>query len=116
MERDVLIQQIDRRLGRIVPPEDLARSRLIFWLYYRSGLSASAIAGMPGVGLSTKGVESAILRLTRALRDVLVEPKKITAEESERSGTTKRRLPLEHRSFIEETRLSHRRSRTLDSR
>jgi RNA polymerase sigma-70 factor (ECF subfamily) len=82
MDREVLIQQIDQHLARIVPPSELARNRLIFWLYYRTGLSASAIAGMPGMGLSTKGVESAILRMTRELRAVLVESPKVPADES----------------------------------
>ncbi len=74
MDREVLIRQIDQHLGHIVEPEELARSRLIFWLYYRSGLAASAIAKVPGVNLSTKGVESSLLRLTRSLRTALVSP------------------------------------------
>ena len=51
-----------------------ARDRTIFWLYYRQGLSARAIASIPSVGLSTKGVESTILRLTRLVRENLAEP------------------------------------------
>src|SRR5437667_159549 len=54
--------------------QDLPRSRLIFWLYYRSGLSASAIASIPNIGLTTKGVESALLRLTRLVRIAFTEP------------------------------------------
>jgi RNA polymerase sigma-70 factor (ECF subfamily) len=68
MERTILLQEIDQHLTRLVPVEDLPRSRLIFWLYYRSGLSASAIASLPNIGLTTKGVESALLRLTRLVR------------------------------------------------
>jgi RNA polymerase sigma-70 factor (ECF subfamily) len=74
MDREVLIQQIDQHLGHIVEAEELTRSRLIFWLYYRSGLTASAIARVPGVSLSTKGVESALLRMTRSLRTALAAP------------------------------------------
>jgi RNA polymerase sigma-70 factor (ECF subfamily) len=33
------------------------------------GLTADAIAGLPSIGLSTKGVESSLLRLTWLLRD-----------------------------------------------
>jgi hypothetical protein len=47
----------------------LERDRKLFWLYYRVGLTADAIAGLPSIGLSTKGVESSLLRLTRLLRD-----------------------------------------------
>ena len=40
----------------------------MFWLYYRVGLTANAIAALPSIGLSMKGVESTILRLIRLLR------------------------------------------------
>jgi RNA polymerase sigma-70 factor (ECF subfamily) len=70
-ERGVLIDQIDGKLKGIVPPGELRRARTIFWLYYRVGLPASAIARLPTINLSTKGVESFILRLTRGLRHQL---------------------------------------------
>jgi RNA polymerase sigma-70 factor, ECF subfamily len=68
IERGLLLQEIDQQLARSVPITELPRNRLIFWLYYRSGLSASAIASLPNIGLTTKGVESALLRLTRSIR------------------------------------------------
>jgi RNA polymerase sigma factor (sigma-70 family) len=74
MERTILLQEIDQHLARSISAEELPRSRLIFWLYYRSGLSASAIASLPNIGLTTKGVESALLRLTRLVRTALTEP------------------------------------------
>lgn len=70
-ERAVLIDQIDRRLATTLPSDEVQRSRTIFWLYYRSGLTASAIASLPTVGLTTKGVESLLFRLTRLVRDSL---------------------------------------------
>jgi len=70
-ERSVLIAQIDRRLRTALPPEEVQRSRTIFWLYYRSGLTASAIASLPSVGLTTKGVESLLHRLTKLVRESL---------------------------------------------
>ena len=79
VERSVLLQEIDSHLVRSVSPDELPRSRLIFWLYYRVGLSASAIAAYPRIGLTTKGVESVLLRLTRVLKEALArrsEPKK----------------------------------------
>ena len=55
IERDLLLRQID------APKSDTrglqcGADRKIFWLYYRVGLTASAIAALPAVGLTTKGV------------------------------------------------------------
>lgn len=75
VERQILIRQIESCLERCLPGAEHERSRTIFWLYYRQGLSAKAIASLPGIGLTTKGVESTILRLTRLLREELVHTK-----------------------------------------
>jgi RNA polymerase sigma-70 factor (ECF subfamily) len=48
------------------------RDRTIFWLYYRNGLTASEIASIPQMRLSSKGVESLIARLTVAIRNRIV--------------------------------------------
>jgi RNA polymerase sigma-70 factor, ECF subfamily len=85
IERAVLLQQIDCLLARGGPSQE--RDRAIFWLYYGQGLSARAIAAVPSIGLSTKGVESALLRLTRQLRVQLNKPSK------------KRILPLPEKGF-----------------
>jgi RNA polymerase sigma-70 factor (ECF subfamily) len=69
IERGVLIQEVQRYLDVFVTGADQERDSRIFWLYYRVGLSAAAIAALPGIGLTTKGVESLILRITRGLRD-----------------------------------------------
>jgi RNA polymerase sigma-70 factor, ECF subfamily len=76
LERGILIQQIDACLREVVSGPDSIRDRKIFWLYYRTGLAASAIAAFPTIGLSTKGVESTLLRLTRQLRIRLVSSDK----------------------------------------
>ena len=68
MERRVLFRQIDDALASVTDGEDVSRNRLIFWLYYRDGLSAGAIASLPYIGLTMKGVESIIFRLTRMIR------------------------------------------------
>jgi len=47
------------------------RDRQVFWLYYRVGLTARAIAAIPAVGLTTKGVESTLFRVTRLIRERL---------------------------------------------
>jgi RNA polymerase sigma-70 factor (ECF subfamily) len=72
-ERSVLLDQIDRRLRAVVPPGELRRARTIFWLYYRAGLTAGAIASLPASELTTKGVESLLFRLTRLVREDLSE-------------------------------------------
>ena len=86
IERTILLQEIDQHLAKSIPAEDLPRSRLIFWLYYRSGLSASAIAALPDIGLTTKGVESALLRLTRLIRTALTEPANAPKEKRQDSS------------------------------
>jgi RNA polymerase sigma-70 factor (ECF subfamily) len=69
MEREILLRQIDRCLETHSEGPEHERDRLIFWLYYQQGLSAKAIAALPTVGLTAKGVESAIFRLTRLVRE-----------------------------------------------
>lgn len=67
-ERTILTEQIDRQLCMIVASGELQRSRTVFWLYFRAGLTASAIAALPSIGLTTKGVESLLFRLVRSMR------------------------------------------------
>jgi RNA polymerase sigma-70 factor, ECF subfamily len=71
LERKLLVGKVAACLEGIASGQTGDRDRRIFWLYYRAGLSASAIATLPTIGLSTKGVESTILRLTRAVRQRL---------------------------------------------
>jgi RNA polymerase sigma-70 factor (ECF subfamily) len=40
----------------------------IFWLYYKQGFTAPEIARIPHLGLTQKGVESCIFRLTQDIR------------------------------------------------
>lgn len=68
-ERRILLQELDALLLKLAQGPHLERDRKVFWLYYRVGLTASAIAALPSIGLSTKGVESTISRLTRLLRE-----------------------------------------------
>lgn len=74
VERAVLLEEIDRCLANGVSASELPRSRRIFWLYYRCGLSARAIAALPEVQLTTKGVESTILRLSRMVKAAIRPP------------------------------------------
>jgi len=72
LDRVVLIRQIESCLQSIAPGETGRRDRQIFWLYYRAGLTARAIASLPAIGLSTKGVESTLTRLGSQIRDQLL--------------------------------------------
>jgi RNA polymerase sigma-70 factor, ECF subfamily len=88
IERTILIEQIDQQLRTAVTAKDLTRSRLVFWLHYRAGMSPSAIAGIPQIGLTTKGVESMLLRLTRLVRAALSKDA-ISERQAKSFGMTK---------------------------
>jgi RNA polymerase sigma-70 factor (ECF subfamily) len=47
------------------------RDRAIFWMYYRHGFTARAIADMSSLQLTLKGVESVILRTTNRVKECL---------------------------------------------
>lgn len=80
IERNVLIGQIDTALSTLDTGTNSQRDRRIFWLHYRVGLSASAIAAVPGIGLTTKGVESTLLRLTRHVKQKLCQERESPCE------------------------------------
>jgi RNA polymerase sigma-70 factor (ECF subfamily) len=66
-----LIAQLDGLL--LLYPEAVSvRDRELFWLYYRQGLTADAIARIPSIGLTPKGVESALSRLNQLLRNTIL--------------------------------------------
>lgn len=71
VERDILLKQIDGLLSSQPEPGIPPRDRQIFWLYYRHGMTARSIAEIPHLGLSPKGVESVIQRLTTLVRQQL---------------------------------------------
>lgn len=73
-EHRAQIEEIWRRVERLAADPDLARECLIFRLYFRYGLTAKAISQLPGIGLTVKGVESALLRMIRRLRDDMNGP------------------------------------------
>ncbi len=67
VQKSVLLGQLDDLL-RGVPGTVSQRDRNLFWLYYLQGLTAAEIASLPGIGLSAKGVESALRRVSGWLR------------------------------------------------
>jgi RNA polymerase sigma factor (sigma-70 family) len=71
LERAILLKEIDACLRGFSVGPTSARDRKIFWLYYRVGLTADAIAMLPKIGLTTKGVESTLRRLAGQVREKL---------------------------------------------
>jgi RNA polymerase sigma-70 factor (ECF subfamily) len=73
MHRSVLYAQLDQKL-RSAPEVIGERDRSLFWLYYLQGFTAEEIARQPGAGLTAKGVESALRRVTIWLRGEIERP------------------------------------------
>jgi RNA polymerase sigma-70 factor (ECF subfamily) len=71
-------QQVQRILGKLSSSETYDRDIAIFWFFYEQGYTAKEISLLPNVGLTVKGVEAVILRLSRYLRGELgnEEPEK----------------------------------------
>jgi RNA polymerase sigma-70 factor (ECF subfamily) len=76
MEWAVLLKEVDACLRAVAPEEKASRDRMIFWLYYRQGLTAKEIAELPLAGLGVKGVESTLHRLTQLVRTRLAESRR----------------------------------------
>jgi RNA polymerase sigma-70 factor (ECF subfamily) len=68
MERQIRLREIDEVLARVAGGPDCTRNSMIFSLYYRQGFTANEIAALPSLGLTTKGVESILTRLTHMIR------------------------------------------------
>lgn len=69
VENDVLQHELDQMAQDIAEGD---RDRLVFFLYYRQGYTTHKIAQIPGIGLSQKGVESCLHRLTERLKKKVV--------------------------------------------
>jgi len=85
VERPALMAQLDRLL-MLRRDQVSIRDRNLFWLYYRQGLTAEAISRIPAIGLSAKGVESAIGRLTRLLRETILQGKPVSPPPTKKKG------------------------------
>jgi RNA polymerase sigma-70 factor (ECF subfamily) len=71
IDRAIQLDQIDTLLRDLSPPATAGRDRTIFWLHFRLGMSAKAIAQMPSFGLTAKGVESSLYRTIDLVRQAL---------------------------------------------
>ncbi|WP_164981625.1 RNA polymerase sigma factor [Silvibacterium dinghuense] len=73
LDRSILLSEIDRALTANSRGTGNMH-RTIFWLHYQQGMTANAIAALPGVSLSVKGVESALHRMLSYLRANMQTP------------------------------------------
>ena len=64
-------KEAQRILIRLSSSDTYKRDESIFWFFYEQGYTAKEISLLPNVGLTVKGVEAVILRLTRYLRGEL---------------------------------------------
>jgi RNA polymerase sigma-70 factor, ECF subfamily len=64
----IQLDQIDKVLRLVTTGKDQKRKIMIFWLRHRQGLTASEIAAIPGIELTTEGVESVLMRLASMIR------------------------------------------------
>jgi len=80
LNRQVELNRVDQLLLAQTQHDNGRRDRTIFRLYYRYGMTAQAIAELPGINLNPKGVEAVLYRLTKALRATLGGAQGLSAE------------------------------------
>jgi len=68
----IFLKEVDEYLKRCLTGPDHKRDRMIFWLYFRQGMTTREIASLPAIGLSAKGVGSAIERIKNVIREQIV--------------------------------------------
>ena len=72
VERRRQIQKVEDCLQQFADNPNFPRDYKAFWLYYRDGLTAQSISLIPDIGFNgVKGVESALLRMTKLVRQCL---------------------------------------------
>ena len=81
----VFLKEIDEHLQRCLAGPDQERDRMIFWLYFRQGMSTKEIASLPSIGLGTKGVGSVIERLKHGIREQILGIR-VDSEDGEEVG------------------------------
>jgi RNA polymerase sigma-70 factor (ECF subfamily) len=59
-------------LKRCLSGPEQERDRMIFWLYFRQGMSTKEIASLPTIGLGAKGVGSVLERLKHGIREQIL--------------------------------------------
>ena len=77
----IFLNQIDQHLKCCLAGPDQERDRMIFWLYFRQGMSTKEIASLPAIGLGAKGVGSVIERLKHSIRDRILAVRSDSTED-----------------------------------
>jgi len=90
----VFLNEIDEHLKRGLGGADQERDRMIFWLYFRQGMSTKEIASLPSVGLGAKGVGSVIERLKHCVREQILGARSDSDDHDEQN---EKQIPLETR-------------------
>lgn len=86
-EEQFLIKEIEQIVEKLTRGPNAGRDRAVFWLHYREGFSASAIAAIPALKLTQKGVESVLHRIRTLLRSQLISTgKENRAQKRVKSG------------------------------
>lgn len=73
IELEILLREVDECLEANLAGATKGRDRSIFWLHHKHGMTAGSIAEIPGLGLTVKGVESVLHRLTMLVRTEMAE-------------------------------------------
>ena len=72
MFNNLRMSEIEKCLQQRKGEPNFVRDHKIFWLYFRDGFTANEISEFPDIGFkSVKGVESALLRLSKWVGDCL---------------------------------------------
>ena len=90
----VFLNEIDEHLKRGLTGPDQKRDRMIFWLYFRQGMSSKEIASLPTIGLSAKGVGSVIERLKHCVREEILG---IGSDSNVENAQSQKQIPLRSR-------------------
>jgi len=69
---EIFLKEIDEHLKHCLTGPDRERDRMIFWLYFRQGMSTKEIASLPTIGLTAKGVGAVIERMKHDIREQIV--------------------------------------------
>jgi RNA polymerase sigma-70 factor (ECF subfamily) len=68
----VFLSEIDDHLKHCLSGPERERDRMIFWLYFRQGMSTKEIASLPALGLTAKGVGSVLERVKHCIREQIL--------------------------------------------
>jgi RNA polymerase sigma-70 factor, ECF subfamily len=64
-------EKVREILKTLSSSETYERDEAIFWFFYEQGYTAKEISSLPSIGLTVKGVEAVLFRLTRYVREKL---------------------------------------------